>query len=72
MQDQVALQGNLDPAVLNSPPEKIRSAVADVLADFGPGPGHVFNLGHGITPGIDPDHVKVLVDSVHELSRSAP
>jgi uroporphyrinogen decarboxylase len=70
VQDRVALQGNLDPAVLNAPPEKIRSAVGDVLEDYGPGPGHIFNLGHGITPGIDPDHVKVLVDSVHELSRT--
>ena len=71
VQDRVALQGNLDPAVLNASPEKIRSAVGDVLEDYGPGPGHIFNLGHGITPGINPDHVKVLVDSVHELSRTA-
>ena len=71
VQDRVALQGNLDPAVLNASPEKIRSAVGDVLEDYGLGPGHIFNLGHGITPGINPDHVKVLVDSVHELSRTA-
>jgi uroporphyrinogen decarboxylase len=71
VQDRVALQGNLDPAVLNASPEKIRSAVGDVLEDYGPGPGHIFNLGHGITPGINPDRVKVLVDSVHELSRTA-
>ena len=70
VQDRVALQGNLDPAVLNASPEKIRSAVRDVLEDYGTGPGHVFNLGHGITPGIDPENVKVLVDSVHELSRT--
>jgi uroporphyrinogen decarboxylase len=44
--------------------------VADVLEDFGTGPGHVFNLGHGVTPGVDPDQVKVLVDAVHELSRT--
>ena len=42
--------------------------VADTLASYGKGPGHVFNLGHGVTPDIDPDHVAVLVDAVHELS----
>lgn len=66
--DSVALQGNLDPAVLREPPEVIRRGVADVLASYGKGPGHVFNLGHGITPDIDPDHLGVLVDAVHELS----
>ena len=69
---QVALQGNLDPAILYASPERIRSAVAEVLADFGSGPGHVFNLGHGVTPGVNPDHVKVLVDAVHELSVISP
>ena len=49
-------------------PQRIRAAVADILAGFGDGSGHVFNLGHGIHPAINPDHVKVLVDSVHELS----
>ncbi len=66
--DQVALQGNLNPAVLRESPEIIEQGVADVLASYGHGPGHVFNLGHGITPDIDPDHLKVLVDSVHRLS----
>ena len=66
--DRVALQGNLDPATLRESPEKIRQGVADVLESYGKGPGHVFNLGHGITPDIDPDHVSVLVDAVHELS----
>jgi len=66
--DKVALQGNLDPATLRQSPEVIRQGVADVLASYGRGPGHVFNLGHGITPDIDPDHVSVLVDAVHELS----
>jgi len=65
--DQVALQGNLDPCVLYASPEKIRSAVHTVLNDFGSGPGHVFNLGHGIHPDINPDHVKVLVDAVHDF-----
>ena len=71
VQDRVALQGNLDPAVLYASPERIQSAVAAVLEDFGFGPGHVFNLGHGITPGVNPDHVKVLVDAVHDFSRNS-
>jgi len=66
---RVALQGNLDPAVLNAPPDVIRKETAAVLESYGRGPGHVFNLGHGITPGVNPDHVAVLVDAVHELSR---
>jgi len=66
--DKVALQGNLDPATLRESPEVIRQGVADTLASYGKGPGHVFNLGHGITPDIDPDHLGALVDAVHELS----
>ena len=66
--DRVAIQGNLDPAVLSAGSGQIRDAVADVLAGFGPGSGHVFNLGHGIQPHIDPAKVEVLVDAVHELS----
>ncbi len=66
--DKVALQGNLDPATLRESPEIIRQGVADTLASYGKGPGHVFNLGHGITPDIDPDNLGVLVDAVHELS----
>ena len=66
--DRVALQGNLDPATLRESPEVIRQGVADTLASYGRGPGHVFNLGHGITPDIDPEHLGVLVDAVHELS----
>lgn len=66
--DRVALQGNLDPAALYGSPESIKQQVAKVLADYGSGYGHVFNLGHGIYPDVNPDHVKVLVDSVHELS----
>jgi uroporphyrinogen decarboxylase len=66
--DKVALQGNLDPATLRESPEVIRQGVADTLASYGRGPGHVFNLGHGITPDIDPEHLAVLVDAVHELS----
>jgi len=68
VQDRVALQGNLDPATLREAPEVIRGRVADVLASYGRGPGHVFNLGHGITPDIDPGHVTALVEAVHEFS----
>ena len=66
--DKVALQGNLNPATLRESPEVIRQGVADTLASYADGPGHVFNLGHGITPDIDPDHLGALVDAVHELS----
>lgn len=66
--DKVALQGNLDPAVLREPPQRIEEAVAEVLASYGKGPGHVFNLGHGITPDIDPERLGVLVETVHRLS----
>jgi uroporphyrinogen decarboxylase len=67
--DRVALQGNLDPAVLYAAPERIREQVGGVLEAFGRGSGHVFNLGHGIHQHIDPDNVAVLVEAVHELSR---
>lgn len=66
---KVALQGNLDTAVLYSSPAAIRRQVAEVLAAYGEADGHVFNLGHGIHPDIDPDKVALLVDAVHELSR---
>ena len=66
--DRVALQGNLDPAVLYASADTIRREVARVLEQFGPGPGHVFNLGHGITPGVDPERLAVLVEAVHETS----
>ncbi|MGH8224270.1 MAG: uroporphyrinogen decarboxylase [Woeseiaceae bacterium] len=66
--DRVALQGNLDPATLLESPAVIEQAVAGVLESYGRGPGHVFNLGHGITPDVDPDHVTVLVDAVRKLS----
>ena len=67
--DRVAIQGNLDTAVLYSNPEQVRQEVAKVLAAYGKGSGHIFNLGHGIHPGIDPENVAALVESVHELSR---
>ena len=66
--DRVCLQGNMDPTLLNASPERIREEVAQILTSFGEGSGHVFNLGHGITPGINPDHVAAMVDAVVELS----
>ncbi len=69
---RVALQGNLDPCALYGPSERIKAEVAAVLAGYGRGPGHVFNLGHGIHPDIDPAHVAAMVDAVHELSAINP
>ena len=65
---QVALQGNLDPATLYASPARIREEVATVLASYGEGSGLVFNLGHGISPNVDPEHVAALVDAAHVLS----
>ncbi|MBF0804646.1 MULTISPECIES: uroporphyrinogen decarboxylase [unclassified Neisseria] len=66
---QVALQGNFDPLALFGTPESIRTEVARILAAYGRGSGHVFNLGHGINQHANPEHAKILVDAVHELSR---
>jgi uroporphyrinogen decarboxylase len=66
--DSVALQGNMDPSVLYGSPAKIRQEVQAILAGFGQGNGHVFNLGHGIHQHVNPDHAKVFIDAVHELS----
>ncbi|GGA85929.1 uroporphyrinogen decarboxylase [Arenimonas soli] len=71
---QVALQGNLDPATLYASPEVIRAEAARALDDYaaangGSREGHVFNLGHGMSPDMDPEHVRVLVDAVHQHSR---
>ena len=67
--ERVAIQGNLDTAVLYSNAEVIRHETARVLAAYGRGNGHVFNLGHGIHPNVDPENVAVLVHAVHELSK---
>jgi len=67
---QMALQGNMDPKILCQTPEVIRAEVAKILENFGKGSGHIFNLGHGITPDVPPDNVAVLVDAVHELSQA--
>ena len=66
--DSVALQGNLDPNILYAAPEIIRREVSSVLDSFGRGHGHVFNLGHGIAPDVDPDHAAAMVNAVHDLS----
>ncbi len=66
--DKVALQGNLDPSMLYASPATIAEAVGRVLASYGRGPGHVFNLGHGIHPDIDPEHVTAMLEAVHSLS----
>ncbi len=67
-QDKVTLQGNLDPSTLYASPEVIRNEVAKVLASYGHGHGHVFNLGHGIHQHINPEHVAALVEAVQALS----
>jgi uroporphyrinogen decarboxylase len=66
--DRVALQGNLDPGCLYASPERIREEVAKVLASYGRGYGHVFNLGHGIHPDAPPEHAGAMIAAVHELS----
>ncbi|HAU1320541.1 TPA: uroporphyrinogen decarboxylase [Legionella pneumophila] len=65
---KVALQGNLDPAVLRTTKECIRREVRSVLASYGYGTGHIFNLGHGITPDVPPDNVAIMIEAVHEIS----
>jgi len=69
--NRVALQGNLDPAVLFASPEVIAREARAVLDDFGTGPGHVFNLGHGVSQHTPPEHVGALVDAVHRHSPGA-
>ena len=66
---KVSLQGNMDPAILYASPKAIESEVARILKQFGSGEGHVFNLGHGITPQVDPENVAVFVNAVHEHSQ---
>lgn len=65
----MALQGNLDPAVLYAPNQHIDQAVKNVLDSYGQQPGHVFNLGHGMQPDMDPDKVAVLVEAVKRHSQ---
>ncbi len=65
---QVALQGNMDPSILYAQPERIEHEVQDILAGFGEGEGHVFNLGHGIHLDVPPENAGVFVDAVHKYS----
>lgn len=65
---KVALQGNMDPSVLYAHPSAIRAEVGRILAAYGRGNGHVFNLGHGITPEVDPANAGAFIEAVHELS----
>ena len=67
---KVALQGNLDPTILFAPPAAVREQARAVLDSYGNHPGHVFNLGHGISQFTSPDHVAELVDEVHSHSRA--
>jgi len=67
----VAVQGNLDPLTLLGPTAAIEERVADVLRRAGGRRGHIFNLGHGLVPQIEPEHVRYLVDAVHRLSAGA-
>ncbi|MEO0574025.1 MAG: uroporphyrinogen decarboxylase [Pseudomonadota bacterium] len=68
VKDKVALQGNLDPSLLYASDQAIRDGVLRVLESYGTGPGHIFNLGHGIHPEIDPAKVGVMVDALQEFS----
>jgi uroporphyrinogen decarboxylase len=65
---RVALQGNLDPMALFGPPDAIAREVDRVLDSFGDGPGHIFNLGHGVSQFTPVDHVAALVEAVHRRS----
>jgi len=63
-----ALQGNLDPAILRSPPEVIRAHTNAMLQSYGNHPGHIANLGHGITPDIPPEHAEAFIHAVHDFT----
>ncbi len=66
---KVALQGNMDPSLLLKTPDIIHANVERILAEYGKGSGHIFNLSHGITPDVPPENVAALIDAVHSLSR---
>jgi uroporphyrinogen decarboxylase len=66
-----ALQGNLDPLLLHAPWQVLEPRVREVLAQAEGRPGHIFNLGHGITPGTPPDNVRRVVELVHSIPRSS-
>jgi uroporphyrinogen decarboxylase len=67
--DKVALQGNMDPMALFAAPEHVAAEAKRIVDAYGPGSGHVFNLGHGISQFTPPDNVSALVNAVHEHSR---
>lgn len=67
--DKVALQGNMDPTILYASADKVSLEAERIVKEFGAYNGHVFNLGHGIHPGIDPEKVSALVETVHSASR---
>jgi uroporphyrinogen decarboxylase len=67
--DKVALQGNLDPAILLSTPEAIEKQVENVLRSYGHGHGHVFNLGHGITQWTPPENAAAMLEAVRKHSK---
>ncbi len=66
--DKVALQGNMDPSILYGSEQRIREEVSKILASYGQGHGHVFNLGHGIHQTVAPEHAAAFIKAVHELS----
>ncbi len=66
--DKVALQGNMDPTVLYANPAAIEKEVGRILESYGNGPGHIFNLGHGITPEVKPENAGAFINAVHDLS----
>lgn len=66
--DKVALQGNMDPTVLYANPAAIETEVGRILESYGNGPGHIFNLGHGITPEVKPENAGAFINAVHDLS----
>jgi uroporphyrinogen decarboxylase len=65
---KVAIQGNMDPSMLYAPQQRIEQEVKYILEAYGPEPGHIFNLGHGIHPDIPPENAKVFIDAVHNFS----
>lgn len=65
---KVALQGNMDPSVLYAKPERIEQEVQSILQSYGSGTGHVFNLGHGIHPEVDPEHAAAFIEAIHKYS----
>jgi uroporphyrinogen decarboxylase len=67
--DKVALQGNMDPSMLYAPAQRIEDEVGSILAGYGEGTGHVFNLGHGIHLDVPPENAGVFVNAVHKLSQ---